>query len=149
MEEIYRIVDDFMYEYASNILDSGHSSSGNMVLKMNKKIYWKNSHFIISIVLPDYWKYLEEGTKPHFPPVEKIREWIRVKPILPRPKNGKLPTENQLAYLIGRKISKVGTEGTHLLRETKNEFNIVGKIYNAFCEYYMQNINKDIAEYTK
>lgn len=149
MEEIYRIVDDFMYEYASNILDSGHNSSGNLILKMNKKIYWNNSHFIISIVLPDYWKYLEEGTKPHFPPVEKIREWIRVKPILPRPRNGKLPTENQLAYLIGRKISKVGTKGTHLLRETKNEFNIVGKIYNAFCEYYKQNINKEISEYTK
>ena len=41
--------------------------------------------------------------------------------MVPRPdKNGRIPTTKQLAYLIGRKISEVGTKGTHGLKETSD-----------------------------
>lgn len=70
--------------------------------------------FEVVLRLQDYWKYVENDTRPHWPPREAFRNWIDVKPVLPRPMaNGKLPTRNQLAYLISRKISRKGTKGTH------------------------------------
>jgi hypothetical protein len=46
--------------------------------------------------LPEYWKYVEDGRKSgKYPPLETIKKWIEVKPVLPRPlANGKLPTTN-------------------------------------------------------
>lgn len=131
LTDINKIVDDFMYSYMSHIADTNHSATGNLGLNQRKIIKWDGRYFSISLQLEDYWKYLEYGTKPHFPPISAIREWIRIKPVLPRPYNGKLPTENQLAYMIANKISKVGTPATHLLANTINDFQLESKIYNA------------------
>ena len=131
LTDINKIVDDFMYSYMSHIADTNHSATGNLALNQRKIIKWDGRYFSISLQLEDYWKYLEYGTKPHFPPISAIREWIRVKPVLPRPYNGKLPTENQLAYMIANKISRVGTPATHLLENTINDFQLESKIYNA------------------
>ena len=38
----------------------------------------------VSLSLEDYWKYVEEGTKPHWPSEEAITKWVRVKPVIPR-----------------------------------------------------------------
>lgn len=88
-----------------------------LVLRSDREI-WVELH------LEDYWKYLEYGTKPHWPPVDAIKEWIKIKPVLPRPdKNGKLPTEKQLAFLIGRKISREGTQPYMLYNQTLDDLN--------------------------
>lgn len=76
----------------------------------------------LSLKLEDYYKWVEEGRKPgRFPPVDKILEWIRVKPILPDERNGRLPNEQQLAFLIGRKIAEEGIEGGHQLATARAE----------------------------
>lgn len=50
------------------------------------------------------------GSRPHWPPVDAIKSWIERKNIQPyQDARGKLPTINQLAYLISRKISIHGT----------------------------------------
>ena len=100
------------------------------------------NHYIITLTLPEYARYVEYGRKPgKFPPVDKIKEWIRVRRILPTPlANGKLPTENQLAYLISRKISLKGTKPTHLLENTMNDFQLIGKIYNKISEELQKTI---------
>lgn len=78
----------------------------------------------VGLWLQDYWYYVENGRKAgKFPPLSKIEEWIRVKPVIPRPYNGKLPTEKQLAFLIGRKIAEKGTEGKHPLERSVEEVN--------------------------
>jgi len=142
---IEQIVKDFQYAYMSNIVDTGHNASGNLATNQKYHLNFDGRYFSVFLELEEYWKYLENGTKPHFPPPDAIKQWIKIKPILPRAdKNGKLPTENQLAYLIGRKISKVGTSATHLLRDTLSEFNLVGKVYKAFCEEWNKEITKDI-----
>lgn len=143
LTNINRIVDDFMYAYLSAISDSDHSASGRLALTQKKIIEFDGRYFSISLQLEDYWKYLEYGTKPHFPPIDKIKEWIRIKPVLPRPlQNGKLPTENQLAFLICRKISKAGTKPTHLLADTVRDFQLESKIYKEL-EKQFQNAQKE------
>ena len=80
--------------------------------------------YLVTITLADYWKYVEDDTKPHWPPVSAILEWIRVKPVIPRPDSrDRIPKPEQLAYLIGRKIAKEGTEGSHDLALSATECN--------------------------
>ena len=75
----------------------------------------------ITMTLNDYWKYVEDDTRPHWPPLTKIREWVTIKPVIPRPDaDGRIPTTESLAFLIGRAISRHGTEGTHDLQKVKD-----------------------------
>lgn len=135
--EIRAVVNDLLYQYASAIIDKDHSASGNLVLKSDTIIKWNKGSFTVDFVLQDYWKYLEYGTKPHFPPMNKIEEWIRVKPVVPYAIDGRVPTTKQLAYLISRKISEVGTQPTHLLEETldSNE-----ELIDKLCDLIMDKI---------
>lgn len=75
----------------------------------------------VTMTLNDYWKYVEYDTKPHFPPPNKILEWVEIKPVIPRPlASGKIPSPKQLTFLIGRKIYNEGTTGTHDLEKVKD-----------------------------
>ena len=57
----------------------------------------------IRMQLEDYWKYLETGTRPHWPPPGPIARWIEVKPVIPRPDaSGRIPSVKSLEYLIRR-----------------------------------------------
>ena len=75
----------------------------------------------VTISLNDYWKYVEYDTKPHWPPRDKILEWVNIKPVLPRAdRNGRIPSPQSLAFLIGRAIYEHGTTGTHDLEKVKD-----------------------------
>lgn len=125
------ITNDFVVELKNRLKANDSYASGNLAKSIKGVVKQNGKYVIISIQLEDYWKYIENGTKPHWPPVDAIKKWITVKPILPRPlKSGKLPTDNQLAYLIGRKISKVGTKAKPFLKPTITDFDLVGKIYD-------------------
>lgn len=115
--------DDFVYKYKENLSKSDRRATGSLITSVHSRIDVDGNEFAIDLNLEDYWKYVEEGRGPgKFPPIGKILEWVRVKPILPYPdKNGRLPTENQLAFLIGRKIANEGFEGSHDLEATFDE----------------------------
>ena len=135
------ILRDFKEAYKQHIESSGHNASGNLANSMTWDVEENGNHYIITLTLPEYARYVEEGTKPHWPPIDSIKKWIRIKPVMPRPlANGKLPTENQLAYLISRKISLKGTKPTHLLENTINDFQLIGKIYNKISEELQKTI---------
>lgn len=71
---------------------------------------------VLGLDIAAHWKYIEWDTKPHMPPVSAILEWVLVKPVIPREDaRGRIPTEEQLAYLIARKIARVGTTGGRYL----------------------------------
>lgn len=126
-------------QYKTKLESSGRRASGELISSVNTKVTVDGNEFTIELELQDYWKYVEEGTKPHFPPVSKILEWVKIKPILPTPmKNGKLPTEEQLAWMIAKKIDKVGTEGKPDLEEALKEVD-----YNAIIE---EALDADIME---
>lgn len=113
--------------YRANMQQSGRPASGALADSLRTEVAVGERAIAVDLSLLEYWKYIEHGTRPHWPPVDAIREWIRVKPVLPRPDaRGKLPTPNQLAYLIGRKISLEGTQGkddlARALQQTWEEF---------------------------
>ena len=135
-----RYADEVLSKYKAVLKEKDAVASGKLINRVNYQIKEGDHTFEVSLKLQDYWKYLEYGTKPHWPPVNKILEWIKVKPVIPRPlSNGKLPTQQQLAFLIGRKISIFGTEAKHMLRDTLDSLN----------DYYKAEIEKALSEDVK
>lgn len=110
-------------QYKDNLERDNRRATGNLITSINSKIEVNGNEFEIQLQLADYWYYVENGRGAGgFPPINKILEWIRVKPILPHPDSrGKLPTEKQLAFLIGRKIANEGYEGSNDLGDALNE----------------------------
>lgn len=71
---------------------------------------------------------VELGTKPHFPPVQSLEDWVRAK-------LGVRGAEvRRVAYLVARKISRKGTKGHFMFRdafqeneaEVQRQFNATG-----------------------
>lgn len=120
LEELGREVAE---QYKNNLRESGHSTRpDHLINSITTSVVVDDKAYKVVMQLNEYWKYLENGTEPHWPPVDAIRSWISYKPVLPRPgKDGRLPTPNQLAFLIGRKIAREGTEGTHDFEEARDE----------------------------
>lgn len=124
-------------KYKTNLESSGRRATGQLITSVNTVVVVNENEFAIELNLQDYWKFVEEGTSPHFPPISKILEWVKVKQILPTPMaNGKLPTEQQLAWMIAKKIDRVGTEGSNDLEHTMEEVD-----YNVIIE---EALDKDI-----
>ena len=106
-----KFTDDLCSSYKEALLRDGKKATGNLIRSIKAlDIEFSSSKMEGSISLASYWKYVEHGRKPgKWPPRDKILEWVKVKPVLPRPNgNAKPPTQEQLAFLIQRKI---GTEG--------------------------------------
>ena len=138
-----KILKEFHKAWREHLLDEEHWVSGKLGNEMTFDTYIDRKGYHITITLPEYAAYLNDGTKPHWPPVDKIREWIKVKPVLPRPgRNGKLPSTEQLAYLIGRKISKVGTKPTKIIDRTINDFDLINKLVS----HLEQELAKELSE---
>lgn len=99
-------------EYQDNLIRDGKIASGNLLNSVEYEVQFDNRAIWLQLKLEDYYKWVEEGRGPgKFPPPDKILEWIRIKPIIPDDRGtGKLPTEQQLSFLIGRKIAEEGIE---------------------------------------
>ena len=110
--------------YQDNLIRSDRIASGALLNSVEYRVIQDGAEYEVQLSLAEYWKYVEYDTKPHWPPVSAIREWIRVKPVLPRPDaNGRIPKPQSLAYLIGRKIIREGTEGSHDLERAIDAVN--------------------------
>ena len=119
---LQEIAEDVKKTYKAHLWDSDRVASGNLWASVEAEVLVEGTTYSVVLHLQDYWKFVEEDTRPHWPPKDAILRWIAVKPIIPRPdEKGRLPKPEQLAFLIGRKIAEEGTEGTHDLRDTKDE----------------------------
>lgn len=132
--------------YQDHLIESDKIASGELLNSCEYRIITGGTEVSVVLDLANYWKYVEYGRKAgKWPPIDKIRDWIKVKPVLPTEmtlKNGKkrLPTENQLAYLIARKIGTEGIEPKHLLRDT---LEVINAQYEARIE---EALGKDVDE---
>lgn len=116
MEAVSRI-------YKGKLTSDGHKATGKLIGSVKASVQIGSTQYIGELRLEDYWKYIEYGTKPHWPPTQALLKWIQAKPILPRAINGITPSNDQLAYLIGRKISRTGTKAGNELGNTIDEVN--------------------------
>ena len=143
-EVLERYGKEFIELYKLNLVQSGRPASGKLAESLSYHVNLGTNVYAVDISLLEYWKYIENGTRPHFPPVSTIREWIRVKPVIPRPfENGKLPTESQLAFLIARKISRVGTEGINDFQRANDE--VFARMEMSLAEAVTEDLQRQVS----
>lgn len=115
-------INDFINTYKVLLIRDNKKATGDLIKSIKPiEIEFSNNKMSGSISLASYWKYVEYGRRPgKFPPQNKILDWIKIKPVLPRPVNGIKPTEKQLAFLISRKIARDGIKPGNQLEEALN-----------------------------
>ena len=96
-----------------------------------------------------YVRWVEEGRGPgRRPPMEPIRQWIRVKPVKLRDrKTGRFQpltdsNVNSAAFLIARKIGREGTEGKEIFKRAV-------ETYRPEIEALTKAMAKDITSYVR
>ena len=128
--------DDIIAKYKN---DLGKSNLANSVSYTVDKLDGK---YVVTLSLEDYWKYVEEGRKPgSFPKFDAILTWVKQKPIIPVQRNGVLPTQEQLAYMIGNSIKQHGISSRPYLSNAVESTDVEDMITDAF--------SKDIDNYLK
>lgn len=121
--------------YKDNLLRSRRVASGELIDSISCEVVVGGRSLAVDMHLAECWKYVEWDTKPHFPPHLPIFQWVKAKPILPRPgtikrhRNGIPYTQEELqngiAYAIQHKIAQHGTKGSHDLERTVDQLNAV------------------------
>lgn len=162
-EAVLRDMAGVMREFMRAKLDYNKTNASHELSNSIEYIVESDGHAVdVYIELSEYWKYVEYGTDAHWPPVSKIEEWIKVKPVLPQIMpltyhwytNGRkrgapktilnsrtvqhLPSVKELAFLISRKISKDGTKAQPFF------WNSVEEAMEQFGEMIETALSQDI-----
>ena len=150
--------------YKQSLKKNDRMASGKLLNSVQYITEINGNKYEIFLSLEDYWKYVEEDTRPHRPPFPPIYEWVKVKPVLPTPytikwtvKNGDehertiLPTPKQIAYMVMAKIEREGTEGSHDLEQTMEIINqeFERKIAEAFDKDLAYMVEAELVLLTK
>ena len=127
-------------EYKDRLILNDVNASDVLYNSVKFNVENNGKTFEVQITLEDYWKYVENGRKAgKWPPINAIQKWVEIKPVLPRPMaNGKLPTTQQLAFLIARKIGLEGIKPRPLLQESVNE------VWEVMKEHLEEALAKDL-----
>lgn len=144
-ENLTSVLNDFgkflVEEYKDNLILEDVNASDNLYNSVTYMVERNDKTFEVKLSLADFWVFVEKGRRAggKFPPVSAIERWIEVKPVLPRPmSNGKLPTNKQLTYLIGRKIAIEGISPKPLLQRS------VDDVWNNMREFISEALAKDL-----
>lgn len=147
--EIKSLANLLLSNYRKEI-GNGHMASGRLANSSKVNLSTSSNSVIISFNVADYYKYLENGTKPHFPPISAIKKWIELKHIVPRPYKNLTPSNDQLAFMIARKISKVGTKAYKPLQKSIiNSESIIDDIANRIAELLETELDSELKEFEK
>ena len=95
--------------------------------------------YLISINLPEYWKYIEYGRRPgKQPPLGKIASWIEIKQIAPDTTR-RVPDLQRLAFVIARKIGREGLPAHNYMQNAFDKTSLEG-----VAEAVLQNIKNEL-----
>ena len=93
-------------EAEKNLADDGSNASRTLTHSFSYDYGIENGRYWVTIEMEDYWEYVNDGRPPgKMPPLDKIEEWIKVKPIQPKPYTY-TPSVRSLSFLIQRSIKE-------------------------------------------
>ena len=113
---LYALGDQIIDIYRRKLVDGKTNASGLLGNSLSCIVQMEDGVYDLYISLQDYWKYVEYGRQPgKFPPMDAIKQWIQVKPIIPDARTGKIPTIDELTFLISRSIARSGIPAKNYL----------------------------------
>lgn len=127
---LVRILRDYgeqiINSYRQKLYQGGSNATGLLGNSLSTTVTAEDGIYEVKLNIQDYWKYVEYGRLPgSFPNIDAIRKWIQVKPVIPTVQNnGKLPTLEQLTFLISRGIAENGIEPRYYLNDTLDELDL-------------------------
>lgn len=135
----------------SNYLKEGMLPQGKLA-NFTWTVAYNNNLYQLQLMLPPEWKWVELGRRPSakMPPVNAIENWIRVRQLVPRGKNGKVPTTRQMAFAIAKKIQKEGFyspnhQGKHVIEKSLHEADqLIIKLCNLITNKFSTLMNNEI-----
>lgn len=139
LKSVQQLTEILIDLYRQELTAGRINSSGNLYNSIRSQVVSNNQEITGDLILNDYWEYLEYGRKAgRFPNIQSIKEWIKQKPVIPSGKSGKLPTTDQLAFLISRKIATKGIQGKYLLERA------IETLENKYLNILEDSVTKDI-----
>lgn len=137
---------DIIREYRRKLYVGGHNASGLLGNSLSARVNAEDGIYEVILNIQDYWKYLENGRLAgKFPNIDAIRKWIQIKPVLPRAYNGKIPTIDQLTYLISRKIANEGIKPTYYLADTLDQIDMQ-PLESAVTQFLEQRLDNSLKQ---
>lgn len=128
---LVEFADRFIELAQANLANNGTNASGELSRSLEKIIEIGEDNYSVKISLEDYWYYVENGRGPgKFPPPSAIRNWI-----------GKVPTVEQLTFLISRKIAQEGTSPQPFFEPAKEQ------AIREFSQAIDDAIAQDVSDY--
>lgn len=141
-EVLNEFADAFIQAARDNLQANGTNASYDLYNSFEKIVEIDDGAFKVSVSLAEYWKWVENGRGPgKYPPPEAIRRWIEVKPVNISPINGRMPSVEQVGFLIGRKIAEEGTEAQPFFEPAKEQ------VIREFEERIAYAIEEDVGNY--
>ena len=128
--------------YRRKLYEGGSNASGQLGNSLRAIVSVNEGVYVLELALSSYWKYVENGRQPgKFPPLDVIKQWIQIKPVIPNIRNGKLPTLDQLTFLISRSIARNGIQPKNYLADTIREFEYDPQFYEAVHKDIERNVD--------
>lgn len=152
---IKEIVDSMLGLYKKQLVDNNINASNTLHDSATTSITIDELSLTVYFNLEDYWKYVEYGRRAgKRPPISAIENWIEVKPIIPNPINGRIPTTKQLAFLIARKIGNEGTPAQKPLEKsvgygTNTPPTDMSMLINQLKHEIISQLKKSLGEHIK
>lgn len=141
---------DRLIENARKGLDTYGYNKGDLYKNMTFTVQVKSGQiFEVDLLLENYWKYVESGRRAgaKMPPQRAMLDFIQKRQIVPHPdKNGRVPTVKQLAFLIGRKISRDGIPPKPFMAKAKKDTQsqLIKQVRSAIAKDMKGQILKEI-----
>lgn len=162
IKDVYTVSKEIVDLIRNNYLNEGMSPQGKLA-NFNSVINYDGNLYQLQLMLPPEWKWVEYGRYPgpvNRKGIEAIEQWINIKGLAPKARNGKVPSTKSLAFAIAKKIQKVGyytpsgatsipsfgtARGKHILEKSLNESEeLVIQLCNMITEKLNKSVNKDI-----
>jgi hypothetical protein len=133
-KELQKFGNDTVNELIANYIRMGLRAFGEFERGLKSEVKGSN----LTISAPYHARIMEDGRRAgKFPPPDEILKWVRLGKIV---KRGDI-TDEQLAYLIGRKIAKEGIK-------VPNKYNIGSVISSVISDTRINELIQDISDLT-
>lgn len=159
---LQQLADEVKAGYIDQLKQNGHwtgDGKDRLIDTITTEVTVDGKTFSASLNMNYYWQFLEEGIQPagkfrnpgwkSFP---YILNWVKIKPIIPRPPQTIKPSKRTLeslqksaAYLITRKRNLEGDEGTHGFEKARDA--ILPQYYDRIQDALSEDVGRYIATF--